>query len=240
MIRLGFWDVALLLVVSVQGTFLAALRAPRWKALVLALPLPFTLATLAVGTPVTSAHVAGMIVLLGYTHAVRGLHYGMRMPIVPAIALSAAGYALAGALLRPWLPATPAAFWLACVLTVAVAAVVRAVSPRPSEPGHRTPLPVWVKFPLIAGVVFALILIKRSLQGFTAMFPMVGVIAAYESRHSLRTVCRTLTVFVFAMTPMVAVVYLAQQRLPMGAALALGWAVFLVLMALLFRRDFGR
>jgi uncharacterized membrane protein len=72
------------------------------------------------------------------------------------------------------------------------------------------------------------------------MFPMVGVIAAYESRHSLRTVCRTLTVFVFAMTPMVAVVYLTQQRLPMGAALALGWAVFLVLMALLFRRDFGR
>ena len=110
MIAFGFWDLALLAIVSTQATLLAYVRHPKWKALIMVLPIPFTLASLSLGTPVNTTHVAALNLLLAYTHAVRLLHARAGVPIIPAIALSAAGYCGAGALLREVLPLTPAAF----------------------------------------------------------------------------------------------------------------------------------
>ena len=240
MISLGTWDIVLLIVVSGQATLLAYLDHPRWKALILVLPLTFTLAALAVGAPVNAANVVALNVLLAFTHAVRLLHDKARVPIVPAIVLSAAGYIAAGALLKSVIPATDLAFWIACVLTLGVAAATHHVFKRGVEPDHRSPLKPWVKFPMVAAVVFGLILIKRVLAGFTTMFPMVGIFAAYEGRTSLRAVCRSLPDFMFAMVPMLAAVRLAQPRLGLGPALAVGWAVFLPMLYPLIRDFWGR
>jgi hypothetical protein len=176
-------------------------------------------------------------VLLAYTHGVRWLHLRARVPIIPAIALSAAGYCVAGALLKGVLPESDWAFWAACALTLLVAAATHAVFPRQEEPGHRSPLSPWVKLPVVVGVVSLLILIKNLLQGFTTMFPMVGVVAAYEGRYSLGTVCRALPDFMLAMVPMLAVVRLVQPRWGLGAALAAGWLVFIPAL-LVVARDF--
>ena len=43
-----FWDIALIVVVSVMGTAIAYVRDPEHKAFVLMLPIPFTLATAAI------------------------------------------------------------------------------------------------------------------------------------------------------------------------------------------------
>ncbi len=240
MIALGFWDIVLLVVVSLQATLLAYLSHPRWKALILALPIPFTLAALAVGAPVNAANVVALNVLLAFTHAVRLLHDKVRMPIVPAIVLSAAGYIAAGALLKSVIPATDLAFWLSCVLTLGIAAATHHLFKRGDEPDHRSPLKPWVKLPLVAAVVFGLILIKHVLAAFTTMFPMVGIFAAYEGRTSLRAVCRSLPDFMFAMVPMLAAVRLAQPRLGLGPALAVGWVVFLPMLYPLIRDFWGR
>ena len=235
MIHLGTWDLVLLAVVSLQATLLAYLPHPKWKALIMTLPIPFTLASLAVGAPVNTTHVAALNLLLAYTHGVRLLHDRVRLPIIPAIVLSAAGYCLAGALLRPILPQSTTAFWLACGLTLIVAGSAHALFRRHDEPGHRSHLPFWIKFPLVAGVILTLILMKRILQGFMTMFPMVGVVASYESRTSLGTVCRALPDFMFAMIPMMAVVRIVQPTMGLGPALGAGWLVFLPMLAPLFR-----
>jgi hypothetical protein len=234
-ISLGFWDAALLVIVSSQATLLAYLSHPRWKALIMALPIPFTLAALAVGAPVNVSHVVALNVLLAFTHGVRWLHHGAKLPIIPSIALSAAGYCLAGALLKSVLPQSELAFWTACVLTFLVAVAAHALFPRPDEPDHRSPLHPWLKFPMVAGVVAILILMKQMLQGFTTMFPMVGVFAAYEGRTCLGTICRTLPDFMLGMVPMLAVVRLAQPRLGLGPALAVGWLVFISVLFPLIR-----
>jgi hypothetical protein len=239
-IALGFWDIVLLVVVSLQATLLAYLSHPRWKALILALPIPFTLAALAVGAPVNAANVVALNLLLAFTHGVRALHDKAHAPIIPSIALSAAGYCLAGALLKSVIPATDFAFWLACAGTLAVAAATHHVFKRGDEPDHRSPLKPWVKLPLVAAVVFGLILIKHVLAAFTTMFPMVGIFAAYEGRTSLRAVCRSLPDFMFAMVPMLAAVRLAQPRLGLGPALAVGWVVFLPMLYPLIRDFWGR
>jgi hypothetical protein len=230
-ISLGSWDVALLVLVSAQATLLSYLSHPKWKALILALPIPFTLASLAVGAPVNTTHVAALNLLLAYTHGVRWLHLRAGLPIIPAISLSAAGYGLAGALLRPVLPQSPASFWVACVLTLLVAMTAHALFPKHEEPGHRSRLPVWVKLPIVAGVILTLILLKQFLQGFMTMFPMVGVVASYESRYSLGTICRAIPDFMFAMVPMLAVVRIVQPQLGLAAALGVGWLVFIPLLA---------
>jgi hypothetical protein len=236
---LGFWDIALLVLVGAQGTLLSYLRHPKWKALIMALPIPFTLAALAVGMPVNTTHVVALNLLLAYAHGVRLLHNRAGLPILPSIIVSAGGYCGAGVLLRPLLPQTETAFWLACLLTMGVAALARIFYRCPEEPEHRSHLPVWVKFPIIVGVIFMLILIKRLLQGFMTMFPMVGVIASYEARTSLGLVCRALSDFIFAMVPMLAAVRLVQPRLGLGAALVVGWVVFLPMLTPLIR-DFWR
>ena len=235
MIAFGFWDLALLAIVSTQATLLAYVRHPKWKALIMVLPIPFTLASLSLGTPVNTTHVAALNLLLAYTHAVRLLHARAGVPIIPAIVLSAAGYCGAGALLREVLPLTPAAFWIACVLSLGVAAAAHALFPRHDEPGHRSHLPPWIKFPIIAGVILMLIMMKRFLQGFMTMFPMVGVVASYESRTSLGSVCRAMPDFMFAMIPMMAVVRVVQPQMGLGPALAAGWLVFIPMLTPLIR-----
>lgn len=238
MIAFSFLDLALLVIVSTQATLLAYIPHPKWKALVMVLPIPFTLASLAVGAPVNTTHVAALSLLLAYTHAVRLLHARAGVPIIPAIVLSAAGYCGAGALLRKVLPLTPAAFWIACGLSLIVAAAAQALFPRPEEPNHRSHLPPWLKFPIIAGVILILIVMKRFLQGFMTMFPMVGVVASYESRTSLGSVCRAMPDFMLAMIPMMAVVRVVQPQMGLGPALGVGWLAFIPMLALLLR-DFG-
>jgi len=98
-IGFNFWDIALIAVVFAQSTLLAYLHRPRWKALLLNLPLPFTFATLSVGRPVDTTNVAGLIMLLFYAHGVRILNWRFKIPIVPAIAVSAFGYCVLGTVL---------------------------------------------------------------------------------------------------------------------------------------------
>lgn len=235
--NIGLWDLLLLVAVSSMGTAIAALHDPRWKALMLSLPIPFTISFLSVGKPLDATNIVALNVLLIYTHGVRWLHVRWRVPIVPAIIISALGYCCIGGIFARVLPRTPLAFWLACVATMALAAWLHLGLPGRVEPGYRSPLPLPVKFTATVGVVVFLVLIKQIIQGFMTVFPMVGVIASYESRHSLWTNCRQIPIIMLTLTPMMIAIYLAesQYHLPTGWALALGWVVLLALLLPLTR-----
>lgn len=108
----GPWDAILILGVAGQATVIAYAHAPRWKAAVYAVPLPFTLATLALGVPVGTTHALSVMLMPFYPYTVR---------------------------------------WL---------------------------------------------------QGFMSAFPMLGVVAAYEARHSLWTLGRQVPIMMLALTPL--------------------------------------
>ena len=82
-------------------------------------------------------------------------------------------------------------------------------------------------------------LIKQHLGGFMTMFPMVGVVAAYESRNSLWTIVRRIPWVILIMTPTLAVIRLTQARVGLPAALALAWPLVLVLLWLWRDRYMG-
>ena len=57
---IGLWDVMLIVAVTAQAAMLAYIFDPRWKAFVLLIPIPFTIAVLAMGRPIDAANVWGL------------------------------------------------------------------------------------------------------------------------------------------------------------------------------------
>ncbi len=234
-IRFGPWDAALLVAVTLQATAIAYVRSPRWKAAVMGLPIPFTFTTLALGRPVEASNVTGLAVLFLFTLAVWLLHQRLRLPIVPAIVLSAAGYCAFGAALVPILPATPTTFWLACAGIVTLALALLHVLPNYEEPGHRSALPLWIKLPAMAGVILFIIVVKNGLQGFATVFPMIGTVAAYEARHSLWTNVRQIPVIMLTLVPLMVASRLSQPHIGLAPSLAVGWALYFTVLIPLTR-----
>jgi len=234
--HIGAWDIALLAVVTIQATAISYLHSPKWKAFVWSLPLVFPLAALALNRPIDATNVMGLNVLLIYTHGVRILYGRLRIPIVVAILVSAICYCLIGWRLARILPPTDLAFWLTAGATFALGAILFAATSHREEPGHRSPLPVYVKAPLVACVILLLIAIKNSLHGFMTVFPMVGVVAAYEARKSLWAMSRQVPLLMMTITPLMATCRLTQHKLGLGPSLLIAWPVFTVILFLLSRR----
>ena len=116
---------------------------------------------------------------------------------------------------------------MSCLATLVLAVIVLRLFPHRDEQGHRSSLPVWTKLPIIVAVISLLVLIKSILYGFMTVFPMVGLVAAYEARHSLWTINRRIPVLMLAMVPMMIACRLAQDSIGLGLSLALGWIAFL-------------
>lgn len=224
-----FLDVAFLVTVLAQCAVVASVRSPRWKAIAMAIPIPFTMASIALGEPIGARHAAGIVVFMFFVHAVRLLRE-RRFPIVPAIVVSALGYAAAATGLKRVIPLTPAAFWTAAALAFVAPLIILALMPHRREPSHRTPLTVWVKLPIMACVLITILVLKKTLGGFMTTFPMVSVIACYEARHSLWSMCRQTSVFVASFAPALVVVRLLQGSWGLGWAFLPAWIVFLSLL----------
>ncbi len=233
------WDIALITVVTVMGTVVAYLKHPERKAFVLMLPLPFTLAVLSLGRPVDATNVLAIAPSFGFTFFVWMLYSRLGVPILVSIILCAAAYCAVGMVMVRFIPASETVFWLSAVLIVLCALVLTRALPYRIEPHYRTLLPVWIKLPAIALVVTFLVLAKEQLGGFMTMFPMVGVIAAYEARHSLWTLVRRFSWIALLAVPLMSTVRLTQNMVGLPMALVLGWALFLSLLWLL-RKQYHR
>lgn len=232
-------DLALIVAVTAMGVAVAYLRSPEHKATVLMLPIPFTLAMLAVGRPIDATNVVAIPSLFGYTWLVWALRERCGLPILAAIAIAAASYCVAGAAASRWMPTGSTVFWTAIAATMVAGVLLVRTLPHRSEPHHRTPLPVWIKTPAIAAVICGLLAIKQQLGGFTTMFPMVGVVASYESRHSLWTIVRRIAWLLVLMPPMMAAIRLWQDRVGVPWAVVLAWPVMLAGL-LIWHRRFAR
>ena len=94
--------------------------------------------------------------------------------------------------------------------------------------------------PVIAVVVLFLILLRNNLQGFATVFPMVGVIAAYEARYSLWTMGRQIPVIMVSLGALIATVYVLQGQWGLPPALLAGWVVFILVFGFITIRMWSR
>lgn len=214
---------------------MAYLRHPRWKALIMSFPIPFTLTFLSLGRPIDATNIAGLIVLLLYTHAVRFLRYTLKLPIIICILISAGLYCIIGGVLASVIPKTDLAFWVISGTALAVALIFQRLEPDIEEQGHRSPIPLIVKIPMTVALVVILLALKQFLKGFMTLFPMVGVFASYEARNSLWTNCKQIPIIILTLLPMFVTIKLTQVRVGTGLSVLFGWGVFLIAMIPVFR-----
>lgn len=223
----GIYDYLLLALVAAQSTLIAYLAQPKLKAVVYSMPIPFTVAFLAVGRRVDASNVCGLMLLLAFTHAVRILHLNLKVHIVSSIVIAAIGYCLIGAAALPLVPTSDTAFWIAVVTASTLALLLLFRPSALDEPHHRTHLPLWLKMPIVLAVVTAVLLIKTMLQGFMTVFPLVGVVASYEARYCLLTIVRQVPVLILGLITMMIVLRFAAPAAGLYWALALGWLSFM-------------
>ncbi|MDD5727835.1 MAG: hypothetical protein PHV59_04640 [Victivallales bacterium] len=226
---LNIWDIILLLVVAIESTVLAYICHPKWKAFMLILPFPFTVAVFAVGKPVNATNMSGLILLLLFSHCVRILHNNFKINIFTAIIVSVFVYCFSGFGLNRFLPENALSFWISTALVFLIAGLNIIVQPHRDETGHKSSMPVWFKLIVIFAIVFFLILLKKNLSGFITVFPMVGVIAAYEARKSLWTISRQIPFVMLSLGPMIAAIYIFQNLTGLCYAVIIGWIVFLAI-----------
>jgi|GEM_PF-3215374 len=227
---LSGWDLALVGVVTIQSAVLAYVPRARLKALVLALPIPFTVALFAVGRQMDATFLCGLTNLLGFVLAVRLLYERWRFPIIPAIFLAMTTYCVIGTTINALLPieiarsrgvvyAIAAAVFLLC-------AMIRYLHPAQDDVIHRTNLPVYIKLPIIAVVVLMLVLLKNLLAGFVATFPFVTTVGAYEARRSLSVISAAMPRLVVALAIMVVTIYEVETVASREWALLAGWTTY--------------
>lgn len=227
-LHFGLWDLVLLVIVSIEATIVAYLYDARWKAFILCLPIPFTVASLALGKQVGTLNVLGLINLFIYTHLVRILHRRFRVSIFVSILISAAVYCFLGAAAAKLVPSGDLWFWGSCIFVIVFAAGFYTNLPDIDEPGHRSSLPVFVKLPLVTLLVWFLVIMKSVLQGFMSVFPMVGVFTSYEARHSLYTSGRQVTLMMMAMVPLMIAAHVTFPYASLPLSLLAGWGAFTI------------
>lgn len=227
---LSFYDWLLVICVALFGTLSSFVRDPQIKAVYATVPLPFGLAWLAVGLPVAATNGMGAFLVLLYVHIVRICHDRFRVPIVAAIGFGITVYAGLGAFLVPRLPKQEWFFVFLCVLVMITGSILLRTHTYAQGVQHRTPLHPLPKFLAVFGVVFALALLKRTLQGFTPFFPMMNSVVSYEARHSLWTQCRQIPVFMVAAGPMLLVMrYTELAGLNRFVVLSLGVVLYMLI-----------
>jgi len=227
-LHFGWYDGLLTVLVTTMGAATAYVRNPFWKAFILLLPIPSTLALLAVGAPLDASCPAGIVLLLLYFSSVDQCYRRLRLPIMAAIAAGVVLYCGPAWLLKPWLTADSGRFWPVWGTVLALAAVLYHFTPELRETGQRTTLPGYWKIPLLLAVCVTVVVMKHWLAGLIVMFPMVGVVGAYEARSCLRTVYRQTLLYALIFLPLAAAVFLTQARLGLPGALAVGWGVYLL------------
>lgn len=194
----SFYDWLLVFMVTALGTLSAYVKDPQVKAVLATIPIPCGFAYIAVGLPMGTANAVSGFMCFLYVHIVRILHYKVKLPIVPSIAAGLAFFVALGTFLMPRIPNTELSFIGACVFDLAIGIIVFQKQSYKSGVRYKTPLPVYIKAPAIAGVVSGLMLIKRLMGGFCTSFPMMNSIVSYESRYSLGDQCRQLPLFLIA------------------------------------------
>ena len=208
------WSVGLCVAVTAIAAALAYLHAPRLKALVYTLPVPFFFARHDSGKPVDATYVLGMFSTLAFLWLTLLAYRRLRWPIVAAEAVGIAAFLSLGFAIGWSVPDTALAFWLALAVALPALIVLRVTLKPIYEPGHRTALPWYVKVPIILAIVVTVIVAKEPLRGFMPTFPFVGTFAVYESRHSLRTLIRQFVRFCIGFMGLLTTMRLLQPVIP--------------------------
>jgi len=230
MVKPGLWDIVLIAVVVIQAGILTYVSDPRKKSLILVFPFPFTFATISLGGKIDATNVLGLVNLTLFTYGVRFFYAKLKLNIVFSIVFFALLYCFLAIVVARILPDKEIVFWISAFFVTVFALLLALLTDCPVENPYRTDLHPAIKIPVIVAVVSMLVMLKKQLAGFMTVFPMVGVIAAYESRFMLASVCRQLPVLMVCLISLMMTLKIVASITNFWVGLICGWIVFLIVL----------
>lgn len=226
---------AVVLTVFVCG--LAYLHSPRVKMVLFAMPVPFTCAFLASRMPINASHCSAFILVTAYHWLVLLLHQRWRVPLLPAIVISALCYIVCGAVLKPTMHLN----FLALLALAGVLWLVGVWLYKPVvEPGFRSPTPIWLKAPLIFVIGISIYSLSSLMAGAVVSFPYAGVFTSWEMRRSLRTLAGQYMVNNLSGLAMLLAMWLVQDHTGTLGTLAVGWVAMLSVLGAIYWFELGK
>ncbi len=224
------WDFVLIGVVAIQAGILSYVSDPKKKSFILVFPFPFTIATISLGTQVNATHVLGLVDLAIFAYGVRFLYSKLKLNIILSISFCAGVYCLIAIFLASILPENEISFWVSVFCVALIGIMLAFFTDCPYEAPYKTDLPVYIKIPIIVAVISILVVLKKYLQGFITVFPMVGVIAVYEGRFMLASICRQIPVVMVSLVSLMMTVRVLSSFVSLYTGLSIGWVVFLLVL----------
>ena len=211
---------------------MSVLRNPAVKALVYSLPLPLSIALLATGGHVGGSNVAGLGLLVGFLWLVR-LVYGWTGSIAVADLLGAGAYVGLGWWVSRFHPEFAVSATVFGLLWLIFASMPR---PLPAVVATLSPVDVRAKGVVVFGLSLLLLSARSLLAGAVVTFPYSGVFAVVEVRDNLEQLAAVFTRNSIAMLSLLAAMRATQPSVGLWAALAIGWLVYLPVLAAVRRR----
>ena len=144
-LHFAFYDWLLVFMVTALGVFSAYTKDPQLKAVAATIPIPCGFAYIAVGLPMGAANAISGFMCFLYVHIVRIIHYKVKIPIIPSIALGLAFFVALGTFLMPIVPDTEAMFLGVCAFDFIVGIIFFQKQKYKSGVRYKTPLPVYIK-----------------------------------------------------------------------------------------------
>lgn len=220
-----------ILACSVVATVLAisSIRSPRLRAIIYCLPIPMSIVILGTDSKVNTSHPFSLLLVLVFTFSVWLLYKKLGLPIILSIALGACLYVLLGLgnsyiIKIPFMPMYifEVFLWLLWVI----------VQPLRFSGGdrktHDKPLAA-IDYAQRGAIVFVctyiLIGIKGLIFGAIATFPFNGIFTSYIMKDQLTLFANELGRNFLGLFNFFLTVYLFQDKIGLGHAVAIGWVV---------------
>jgi hypothetical protein len=235
MLSFSSWDPWLILSVTTMGVAIAVIPQPSAKAAILTLPIPFSIAFLAVAAPVGVEHVAALGLLFAFVVSVWLFHERYRLAIVPSIITAATLYVVTGGWLRTLL--SEALFWPLCAAIFVGSCVFLMAFPPRTGALQAAPASLGQKVLALLFISTSMVLLKGWLGGFMTLFPMVGVLAAYENRRNLWWNVRAVPIAAVSILVLLLGIRALSPVVGVEQAVALGWLPYSATLAGLLAVD---
>lgn len=217
---------AVLAVVSITAVVwvIMTVRSPRLQAAIYSFPVPITIALLAAADRDPAGLFLGVPLLVTFLFVIAGLV--TRAGRLPAVLVAVVVYVGIAAAIHRWMRLDP---WTALVLAASLLAVFTVAANRlaRSAPPVEKSRPGPVEYAAVPFVTAGTWALGTALGPFVVTFPYSGVPTTLALRSGHRTFAVGFTAQAWLILGFLAVVHVLDPVLPLGAALAAGWAFFL-------------
>jgi len=231
--NLGIWNILLLILLPTMGTAMSYIPHAKWKAFIAVIPVPFTLITLSIGTFKGVDSALGVIILLAYIFSVKFFYQKLHIPIVLSILLAVIEYCILAYILKILVPNTVPMIIIFTSIYFSLSVWIHLKMPYKEEPHYRSPLAVWKKFLILLLLAIFAIIMKNYLGGFMSVFPLFSIIGAYESRSSLYTFCRYISLAMIGFGFLLSTMYILQDDYGLIPALIAGLSIYIPLFSIM-------